>query len=212
MALFKVGDKVTIRSDLKTLKGRIEFGLAEEMLSFAGNTYTISEVIEGYYTPAKPNEDGCRYRLKTDSSGFSWSSEAFVTIKNFFKVGDKVTVRPDLKNCASGDVKYGLDEVMREYSGGTVTISEVEVDAYDIARPAQDGCLYRIKEDDGDYSWSSEMFIINNLKSNQNENQLQGKEAVVSRGDKREGRTVCCRRSKAAVKRGYLSHKALSGD
>lgn len=212
MALFKVGDKVTVRSDLKNLRGRIKFGLAEEMLSFAGNTYTISEVTEGSYTSANPNEDGCKYHLETDPNAFSWSSEAFVTIKPFFEVGDKVTVRPDLKNCDSDDVEYGLDETMREYSGRTVIISEVEVDDYDIARPAQDGCLYRIKEDDGDYSWSSEMFIINNLKSNQNEDQLQRKEAVVSRGDKREGRTVCCRRSKAAVKRGHLSHKALSGD
>lgn len=294
-ALYKKGDKVIIRGDLKSLSGGIRFGMTSEMLGMAGKAYVISKVSKSY-SPSNPLEDGYEYRLEGDSGDWSWSSEAFIPTKPFFnvgdtvmirkdltehtrydkvpfsvneemvefagktttivaaakddytaspgldgcrysldidhkfytwanedlvsedkplpllKVGDKVTVREDLGEIDSGDVRYGLNETMRKYAGRTVTISEVKEDNYNIERSGQDGCLYEIKEDHGDYSWSSEMFNINQLKTKEHEVKLQGKEVAVSRGDGYTGSVVRSGRCKAAITVGHLSHKAVAGN
>ena len=213
-SFFNVGDTVIVRKDLTkhTRYDRVPFSVSEEMVGFAGKTTTIVAAARNGYT-AGPGLDGYKYYLDIDHKVWTWANEDLVLSDKpvpLFKVGDRVTVREDLNEIGSDDVEYGLDDTMRSYAGKTVTISEVEEDNYDIERSGQDGCLYRIKEDDGDYSWSSEMFNINQLKTKEHEVKLQGKEVAVSRGDGYTGSVVCCRRCKASIAVGHLGHKTVA--
>lgn len=210
-AHFKVGDKVRIREDLASLEDDIRYGLSLEMKEMAGTLQTIKEVQENNYPPERPLEDGCLYLLEGDECLWTWSSEAFQKAP-YFSVGDKITIRPDLEACGTEKIKYGVTRDMAECRRKTFTISDILEDAYPSTQPCEDGCKYHLKEDPELYSWSSGMFVINNLKTTkENENQLQRKEAVVSRGDECTGRTICCGRVKAAIVSGHLSYKALSG-
>lgn len=213
---FNVGDTVMIRMDLTehTRYDKVPFSVNGEMAGFAGKTAVITAAVRDAYT-AGPGLDGCEYYLDTDHKFYRWANEDFVlsdTPMPLLKVGDEVTVREDLNELYSGDVQYGLDDTMREYAGKTVTITKVTPNVYGIERSGQDGCLYRIKEDNKDWSWSSEMFNINQLKTKKHEVKLQGKEVAVSRGDGYTGSVVRSGRCKASITVGHLSHKAVTGN
>ena len=204
-----------VREDLKAHDRHptICFCVNATMASYAGKHATITRVLEGKYK-ATGGLDGCGYRLNIDDGQFTWACEDIVKAEDtkvFFHVGDKVTIRPDLCECESDEIKYGVACEMEKYAGTLCTITSVKYNDYQPTKPNQDGCRYSIEEDDGEYSWSSEMFIINS-KVKQNESRFQKQEAIVSRGDRREGCVIRSRRSKASVKRGHLSYKAVFGD
>ena len=211
---FNIGDTVMIRKDLTehTRYDRVPFCVCSEMVMHAGKTAAIvAAVRDGYATG--PGLDGYKYYLDIDHKVHAWANEDLVLSDkpiSLFKVGDRVTVREDLDEIDSGDVKYGLAETMRRHANRTVTITKVIPNDYDIDRSDQDGCRYRIKEDDEEYSWSSEMFNINQLKTKEHEIKLQGKEVAVSRGDGHTGSVVCCRRCKASITVGHLGHKTVA--
>lgn len=213
--LFKTGDTVMVRKDLRAHDRypTIGFCVNATMASYAGKHATITRVLGGKYK-ATGELDGCGYRLNIDNGQFTWACEDIIKVEDtegFFHVGDKVSIRLDLHECESDEVKYGVAYEMEEYAGRLCTITNVRSGDYQPTKPSQDGCRYSIEEDGEEYSWSSEMFIINS-KAKQNESRFQKQEAVVSRGDKREGCVIRSRRSKASVKRGHLSYKTVFGD
>ena len=212
---FKVGDTVMVRKDLTAYRdySRIPFSVNDDMLKHAGKVGTIVRASD--YYPACVGLDGYGYELDIDRRFFGWSNEDLVKAESAIPIlnkGDKVTIRPDLEETVSSEIQYGVNDEMVEYAGRVCTIKRVDRGDYEITKPGEDGCRYKIEEDEGFYSWSSEMFVFNNLKTKQNEIKLQGKEVAVSRGNGYTGSIVRSGRCKAAVTVGHLGHKAVTGD
>ena len=145
---------------------------------------------------------------------YSYDEEWLLPVP-IFNVGDKVQIKPELKE--GEDIRFSCNEDMEELAGKTVTISEVKVHHYTPNKMGEDGCLYYIEEDG--WHWSSPMFVLDQkyklttkFKNNGNENQLQKEGIAVSRGDQHEGSRICCRRCKAAITVGHLSHQEVSGE
>ena len=132
-----------------------------------------------------------------------------------FNVGDVVQIKPELKE---GDgIRFGCNEDMEDLAGEMVTIKSVEIEDYSPDKVGEDGCLYHLE--DIEWDWSSPMFVldrkykfISKFKNNGNEDQLQKEGIAVSRGDQHEGSRICCRRCKATITVGYLSHQKVSGE
>lgn len=61
-----------------------------------------------------------------------------------YKVGDRVRIKRDLER--GDDYRFGVSDEMEELKGQIVTITHVECDCYEI------------KEDNGEWYWSEEMF------------------------------------------------------
>ena len=132
--IFKVGDKIRIREDLKV--GRIYEGVdfVRPMLEFLGKEATITEI----------DGDG-DYLLDIDNGDFFWSTEMLVKVGDTFKIGDKVKIREDLIDFR----EYGgMDFVrpMLEFLGKEATITDKAIDG-----------AYSLDIDD-DFCWSAEMF------------------------------------------------------
>lgn len=73
-----------------------------------------------------------------------------------FKVGDRVRIRKDLKE--GYDLTIYVSDEMGKYAGNIVTISKT--------RRRHDGTeIYEIKEDDGYWAWSEDMFEQNKKPS-----------------------------------------------
>ena len=196
-AKFSEGDKVILNpkcepdkmyEDLTFLKG----GMADYRM------YTIKKI--------KPLAKG-RFHYEVEENGFVYS-EAMLLKSPLFHTGDKVTLDPAAVGL--GEVPFHLTRDMwQKFGGKTLTIESVFPNSYRVTNRYQDGCLYKIKEDSS-YSFSSPMFNLNTIT--QNENRLQSRKVAVSRGEQREGRPVCCGRSKATVRVGHLSNKARTGE
>ena len=129
---YKIGDKVRVREDLEVYKlyGREAF--TSEMVPLKGKIVTISKVV------------GYRCEIEEDLFKCWWTDEMFLPVVKY-KIGDKVLIREDLEI----DKEYGKDFFISEMNflkGKTVTIINV-VDY-----------KYKIKEDSGKWSWTSEMF------------------------------------------------------
>ena len=146
--------------------------------------------------------------------GYAYDEEWLLPVP-IFKAGDVVQIKPELKE--GEDIRFSCNEEMEEWAGKTVTISEVNVHYYTPDKVGEDGCRYYL-EDIG-YNWSSPMFVLDQkyklttkFKNNGNEDQLQKEGIAVSRGDQHEGSRICCRRCKAAITVGHLSHKEVSGE
>ena len=132
-----------------------------------------------------------------------------------FKAGDVVQIDPELKE--GDDIRFSCNKEMEELAGKMVTIKSVAKENYTPDKIGEDGCLYSLE--DNAWSWSSPMFVLGQkdklttkFKNNGNENQLQKEGIAVSRGDQHEGSRICCRRCKAAITVGYLSHQEVSGE
>ena len=137
---YKVGDKVTIKKDLKFDEGNKKTRAITGMLEYAGESFTIKSVEEW--------ADG--YRLEGVS--FYWTDEMFeepipepevkTTAKH--KVGHKVKIRKDLKPDRSNP-KLVVTKDMVKYAGQIVTIDYVDTDE-----------TYAVKENT--WWWSDELF------------------------------------------------------
>ena len=65
-----------------------------------------------------------------------------------FKVGDKVTIRPDLSKHANCPITgYYITKLMLKHQGKTATVERVE-----------NGTYYRLDIDNNNWSWTSFMF------------------------------------------------------
>lgn len=152
MAKYGIGDKVRVRDDLKYEEWYYmctsnETQMAnEEMVEKAGQIVTIKDF----------DKSGCYY---IEEDCWHWTDEMFSglseTTKKYpvsdLKVGDRVRVRPDLeegKKYYMKDIaiKHIVNDEMYELKGKIVTISEIR------------GSGYSIKEDDGEWYWTDEMF------------------------------------------------------
>ena len=193
---FKVGDKVIINPSIQIDSNKEGLTFSPTMLQ--AGIFTVTEL------------SGKFIQL---SNGYFYASEWLLPIP-MYKIGDKVTVRTDLKEVAYSTIgiRFGVNDTMARFAGKTVTIAKVELDHYGKnLKLGEDGVLYKIAEDEYSWSWPSTAFIINQFFKHY-ENQLQREKVVVSRGDRPEGRRVCCRRVKAAITIGHLSYKEISGE
>lgn len=139
---YKVGDRVKVRNDLvvnETYGDGCRF--RSDMARYKGQVVTISRVfdVDGFY------------KIKDDSSNWSWVDEMFVdTVENKnkkYKVGDKVKIREDLiADEEYGEIDYISD--MDKWKGKIVTISFAD----------NDNNCYGIAEDTEVWNWSAEMF------------------------------------------------------
>lgn len=73
-----------------------------------------------------------------------------------FKVGDIVTIA-DL--VMLNHVHYGVNNDMTTMSGKQAIITKVLPNNYTSDRTDEDGCLYQIDIDNGDWNWSNRMFV-----------------------------------------------------
>ena len=90
--MYKVGDNVRIRHYLPgTCSADYTFGFTTEMEKLAGKEFTIRKVYEEYTKHVSSvKDDGCKYCLSGEATGFSWASSmfeesAFVTKKSYYK-------------------------------------------------------------------------------------------------------------------------------
>lgn len=79
------------------------------------------------------------------------------------KIGDKVQILPTLEE---DDISYkgiSVVETMLRYAGKTATITHV------IPIEGLDKWCYKLNIDDGDWSWTSRMFIPNSITAGKRE-------------------------------------------
>lgn len=142
---YKVGDVVTVRSDLEYCQGYGANAVNGDMMNYRGQEVTIKSIV---------NESRGQYTI--EEADWTWTTEMFVSKSNGittpegfddYKVGDKVKVKDNLdihdnwKCC-------GATSSMVELKGKIVTISNVKVeDGYNYYNVEEDPCW-----------WVSEMF------------------------------------------------------
>lgn len=100
-------------------------------------------------------------------------------MKPLFNVGDKVRV---INFDSFEGYPFGVNSQMCEYSEKTVTIASVVENAYnpDSHKIKEDGYKYCIKEDNGQWNWSSPMFELvekSDLKSDSSKENLSEKKS-----------------------------------
>lgn len=149
MDKYRVGDVVRVRKDLTEDRkygaaGIFEYAV-DDMVALAGKDVEIVGICDGYY------------RVKDDLD-YNWTEDMFQgLVKPRYKIGDKVVVRKDLVV----DDKYGIDPMGAKclfvseidfLKGKTVTIASVDAEPLGYIR-------YSIKEDDGDWWWTDDMFV-----------------------------------------------------
>ena len=197
MGKFKVGDRVIINPNIPDKAwSKHGFGFHYDTMRKPG----IFTLDEEYYSKG--------FRI----GDYIYDEEWLLPVP-LFKAGDVVQIKPELKY--GDDVRFSCNKEMEELAGKTVTISEVKMHHYTPNKVGEDGCLYRLE--DTDWQWSSPMFVLDQkdkltTKNYGNEDQLQKERVAVSRGDQHEGSRVCCRRRKAAITVGHLSHQEVSGE
>lgn len=103
------------------------------------------------------NEIAKKYlrEYESDDDSICFEEEGEDTVETLHHVGDKVKIREDLE---IDECYEGCDFVddMEEFKGKIVTISKAYVDEYD----GEDN--YHIKEDDGKFYWTNDMFEVVN--------------------------------------------------
>ena len=73
-----------------------------------------------------------------------------------FNVGDKVVVSAKIKQ--ANQYRFGLADNMKPFCGGIVTIIDRFESIVSSPKIPDDGCCYKIQEDNGLYNWASSMF------------------------------------------------------
>ena len=129
---YKVGDKVRVREDLAADNWYGNEIVVPGMTCLKGKIVTISKVRYD------------KYEIEEDNKIWWWTDEMFLPITKY-NIGDKVFVREDLKV----GKEYGKDFFVSEMNflkGEIVTITNIV------------GYKYRLKEDSGKWTWTSEMF------------------------------------------------------
>lgn len=209
--LYNVGDRVLIKDLYK--ESNYAFNIEPAMQEFSNKICTIKEV---RLAEDEITYDGYEYKIKEDDGFYTWSSDMFIVAvtkvnlaaKDTFNVGDKVIIRNDLI-------------VGKPYNTGCLFISQMQ-DYYDKlatitdCHPTISGTRYQLDIDRGRFTWTQDMLLPYSKSSQttqttkQYENQLQRKEACISRGDQYAGRRVCCPRRKAKISVGHLSYKKIA--
>lgn len=153
-----------------------------------------------------------KYDYYVCNDSFYYAEEWLIPFK--LEAGDKIKLLNRSALHSIQNFENGFSDEMNEWEDKVVTISKIIKNNYFPHHIGQDGNIYKIKEDDCFYSWESRAFDISyyseQLKTKQNEDQLQRKDAVVCRGDRQESTGVCYRRNKATVTIGHLSYREIS--
>lgn len=141
MAIYRVGDKVLVRSDLEFGKWYGEDTFEAGMKRALGEVVTIDHVDCGF---------NGRYHV-AEIPEYAFTDEMFVGLATAkYKIGDKVKIREDLcekeYDVFNGSTLYALDE-MTEYAGKTATIVGIDYDKY-----------YLIDLDNAECWWCDSMF------------------------------------------------------
>lgn len=144
---YKVGDKVIIKKGLIEDRRYGNQTVVKPMLQYLGKEATIK------YFISKENS----FNIDLDSEHWCWTAEMFDP-KPLYKVGDQVLIK-DLYKESDDDYDFGLEPKMREFSNKICTIKEVRLDTDAEDEITYDGYEYKINEDDGFYTWSSDMFV-----------------------------------------------------
>ena len=137
---FEVGDRATVRSDLKVGEVYGSVAFVERMKSFVGQTLIITRVSEdeGYHA-----DDGLEYII--------WSEDMFDNERGSaemkFEIGDKVKVKKDIGTGPTYSVY--CSEQMCELTGTETEITGVLPSG-----------LYEISADDGGWNWSQDMLEL----------------------------------------------------
>lgn len=160
--MFKVGDRITVREDLK--EGSIDFhgdtrygtkgeSVVNDMMKYRGKSAVITEV----------SSNG-KYYLDIDKELWSWTHHMFEEGKEEsnkdairFEIGDEVTIRSDLtydmvfiEEERDGYSEHGVQDVnskMVDLGGQIATITDIN-----------DRGEYNIDLDDGLWNWTHHMF------------------------------------------------------
>ncbi len=156
--LYKVGDRVRVRSDLtKNARYRMAEGdetnvVTSSMMEHAGKIMVIADQHGGQYRirPADKGEAISCLWVDGMFDGIVIDNPAKPVKLGDLKPGDKVRIRPDLEE---GDA-YGIycNSSMEKMAGRIVTIRRHtgEGDGYR---------KYSIEEDGGDWTWTDKMFV-----------------------------------------------------
>jgi len=130
-----------------------------------------------------------------------------------FQVGDTVRVREGLDS--DGGYPYGVASDMEDMAGREFTIKSVKVgDRKVIEKLGDDGCLYRLEEDEQSFSWSSPMFDLSQyltIKALKHESRLQDKEAPFGGASGKITSGIRSRKHKPRVTVNSLGYKKVLG-
>ena len=172
---FKVGDVVRFRNDLFAGMSMVSeegksLGILSSMSDYAGQEATITDITGPTYT--------------VDTNRFCWYAGAFedktidksisdeekeIKTKPPFEVGDKVLVREDLEkgkfynNVSTSDYD-AVTEFMLDLCGRVCTIEKKVCDKY------------KLVEDARNYSWTEEMFMLDEYPSEKAKEQSKEEE------------------------------------
>lgn len=135
---FVAGDRVRIKPDLKV--GRIpkkDVRVNSDMQTYAGQEGTVTKVY-----------DEIRYKLDIDNETWYWTDEMLNPV-NDLKIGDFVTIRPDLEDYRG--TKFDVVYLMLPYANSVAEIVSV--------KDGSRGIRYELDVDNGDWSWKRELLL-----------------------------------------------------
>lgn len=136
---FVTGDKVIIKPDLEI--GKIPGNgvhVTARMQTYAGQQGTVTKV-----------HDEITYKLDIDNETWYWTDEMLNPVGDL-KIGDFVTVRPDLEDYIGAE--FDVVERMLPYANSVAEIVSVEDDFHGVIR-------YKLDVDNGDWSWKRETLL-----------------------------------------------------
>ena len=111
--LFKAGDSVTIREDLRESMS-CPYGITDDMVKLKGMQFNVEEVSTSYRAESSINmlgDDGHLYRIDDNGSYFSWSSPMFDLSNYKFKIKSNESRLQEQESPlrgGSGEVKCGI--------------------------------------------------------------------------------------------------------
>lgn len=135
---FVTGDKVIIKPDLKV--GKItgkDVYVNVDMQTYAGQEGTVTKVY-----------DEIRYKLDIDDEIWYWTDEMLNPV-NDLKIGDFVTIRPDLEDYKG--TEFDVVGSMLPYANSVAEIVNV-IDGFH-------GIRYELDVDNGDWRWKRELLL-----------------------------------------------------
>ena len=135
---FVAGDRVRIKPDLKVGKNpKNDILVNSDMHTYAGQEGIVTKVY-----------DEIRYKLDIDNETWHWTDEMLNPV-NDLRVGDFVTIRPDLEDYIG--VKFDVAGSMLPYANSVAEIVSV--------KDGSRGIRYKLDVDSGDWRWKRELLL-----------------------------------------------------
>lgn len=139
---YKVGDKVRIKDNLSP-DNDYKIAVVNSMCIYKDCIATVVEcVVNDKYSPY--------YLLDIDNSKSMWTDDMFE--ETLYEIGDKVLVRSDFVKDKVDYYQYG------SHHKNTVVPEMMNLKGQVVTIIANGSYGYGIKEDDGEWTWTDEMF------------------------------------------------------